>query len=133
MASHEPFSIREGIRYIPDTFEYADLPQKVRIGIFTELLLLLRQNADVPISWRLQRKSCIGLHVGEPESTSTLRSEGYSAVFTFENKVIPILRKATWVEFLDVLDEWFPIVKELTRELAEEYGNTQLQETVARL
>ena len=126
MASHDPFSIREGIRYVPDTFEYADLPQRVRIGIFTELLLLLRQNADVPIM-EIAARELYRITCRRTREYFNTDSERYSAVFTFENRVIPILRKATWVEFLDVLDEWFPIVEELTRELAEEYGNTQLK------
>ncbi len=120
MASHDPFSIREGIRYIPDTFEYADLPQRVRTGIFTELLFLLQAHSNITeiAAHSLYTITCRGTR----EYFNTL-SERYDAVTTFQDWVIPILRKATWVEFLDVLDEWFPIVMER----AEERGITYLQ------
>ncbi len=125
MASHEPFSIREGIRYIPDTFEYEDLPQKVRNGIFTELLFLL--NADDSSS-NMASRVLYRITCTRTREYYNKRSEGNFAVSKFENYIIPILRNASWVEFVDVLDEWFPIVKELAKELVEKYGDTQLQE-----
>ena len=108
----ESFLYREGLRYIPDTFAYDNLPSPVRTGIFSEIILALqnRQIGGVTEAAKL-------LHIvtcRRLRQQYNTEVEQVSSLFVLEHITFDLLRKANWGDFLDILEVWLASVLDLT-------------------
>ncbi|MBI2886099.1 MAG: hypothetical protein HYY02_02700 [Chloroflexi bacterium] len=104
----QAFSYREGIRYIPDTFTYSELPENVRYGLFSEIIHGL-DGGGFGVD-----ESAEELYELTCRRTRSLfsTSRWNEPLLLFTRQTMPLLARASWVEVLDVFDEWFPFAFE---------------------
>ncbi len=92
------FLYREGLRYVPDTLTYDDLPERARNGIYTELALLFRTDLGSTFAASLYEATC----------RKTRERFGPASPYytSLETDIWPLIRKANWSDVLAIIEDW---------------------------
>ena len=100
----DSFLYREGLRYVPDTFAYDNLPSAVKTGIFNEIVLALSNNSIGGVVEAARLLHIVTCRLLRQQYETSV--ERYTPIYVLEGITFNLLREANWDDFLQIIEIW---------------------------